>query len=51
MSRQKLNRRARTRYLCHAAILATLYIVLTYVTSLFGLASGAIQLRAVQNGV
>ena len=45
MSRQKLNRRARTRYLCHAAIIASIYIVLTYLTSLFGLASGAIQLR------
>ena len=45
MSRHAINRRARTRYLCHAAIIAALYVVFTYVTSLFGLASGAIQLR------
>ena len=45
MSRQTQNRRARTRYLCHAAIIASIYIVLTYLASMLGLASGAIQLR------
>ncbi len=38
-------RRKRIRFLTHAAIIAALYTVLTYVTALFGLASGAIQLR------
>ena len=45
MSHHTINRRAHTRNLCHAAIIAALYVVFTYVTSLFGLASGAIQLR------
>ena len=37
--------RARTRAICQAAIIAATYTVLTYVTALFGLASGVIQLR------
>ena len=45
MSQRTQVRQKRTRYLCHAAIIAALYIVFTYVTALFGLASGAIQLR------
>ena len=32
-------------YLTHAALIAALYVTLTYLTSLFGLASGAIQVR------
>ena len=41
----KTTRRQRTRTVCYAAIIAALYTALTYVTSLFGLASGVIQLR------
>lgn len=33
------------RTIAHAAIIAALYVVLTYVSALFGLASGAVQLR------
>ena len=39
------NRKKQTRFLCHAAIIASLYIAFTYVTAAMGLASGAIQLR------
>ncbi len=39
------NRKKQTRLLCHAAIIASLYIVFTYVAATLGLASGAIQLR------
>ena len=35
----------KTKHLVQAAIIAALYVVLTYVTSLFGLASGVIQVR------
>lgn len=35
----------KTKYLVQGAIIASHYIVLTYVTNLFGLASGAIQVR------
>ena len=44
MSIQTKNRK-RTRAICQAAIIAAAYTVLTYVTALFGLASGVIQLR------
>ena len=40
-----VNRKNQTRLLCHAAIIASLYIVFTYLTAMLGLASGAIQLR------
>lgn len=35
----------KTKKMTHAAIIASLYIVLTYVSNMFGMASGAIQLR------
>ena len=35
----------RTLFLCQAALVAALYVVLTYVARLFGLDSGVIQLR------
>lgn len=35
----------RTLFLCQAALIAALYVILTYVARLFGLDSGAIQLR------
>ena len=35
----------RTRYLTHAALIAALYVALTMLVHLFGLDSGAIQLR------
>lgn len=35
----------KTKFLSHAAIIAALYVVLTYVANMFGLASGAIQIR------
>ncbi len=34
-----------TRYLVHAALIAALYVVLTYIANLFGLANYAIQIR------
>ena len=34
-----------TRFVAHAALIAALYVALTYVASWLGLASGAIQLR------
>jgi uncharacterized membrane protein len=40
-----VNRKKQIRLLCHAAIIASLYIVFTYLTAMLGLASGAIQLR------
>ena len=40
-----INEKQQTRLLCHAAIIASLYIAFTYVTAMLGLASGAIQLR------
>jgi|LFRM01.2.fsa_nt_gb uncharacterized membrane protein len=36
---------AKTVLICRAAIIAALYVVLTYLSNIFGLASGAIQLR------
>lgn len=37
--------RNKTKFITHAAIIAALYVVLTYLTSLFGLASGPVQCR------
>ncbi len=45
MSIPTSNKKRQTRLLCHAAIIAALYTVFTYVTAALGLASGAIQLR------
>ena len=45
MSIQNRNRKKQTKLLCHAAIIASLYIAFTYLTATLGLASGAIQLR------
>ena len=36
---------SKTLFLCQAALIAALYVVLTYVARLFGLDSGVIQLR------
>ena len=35
----------KTKYITKSAMIATLYIILTYITNLFGLANGAIQIR------
>lgn len=35
----------KTKYITSAAMIAALYVVLTYLSSLFGLSSGAIQVR------
>ena len=35
----------KTVYLCHAAVIAALYVVLTFVANAFGYASGVIQVR------
>ncbi|MBR5554069.1 MAG: QueT transporter family protein [Clostridia bacterium] len=35
----------RTKHLIHGAMIAALYVILTYVSALFGLSSGSIQLR------
>lgn len=35
----------KTRVLTHAALIATLYVVLTYISNLAGLANGAVQVR------
>lgn len=37
--------RGRTLFVTQAALIAALYVVLTFVSSIFGLASGAIQVR------
>ncbi len=37
--------KGKTKFLTHAAIIAALYVLLTLLSQLFGLASGAIQLR------
>ena len=37
--------KSRTLFVCYSAIIAALYVVLTYVSSMLGLSSGAIQLR------
>ena len=40
-----MKRNAKTVFLCQGAIIAALYVVLTYVAKLFGLDSGVIQVR------
>ena len=40
-----MKRRSKTIFLCQGAIIAAIYVVLTYVTHMFGLDSGVIQLR------
>ncbi|MBE6600567.1 MAG: QueT transporter family protein [Ruminococcaceae bacterium] len=35
----------RTKYVCHASLIAAMYAVLTFLSSLFGLSSGVIQCR------
>ncbi|MBR2021386.1 MAG: QueT transporter family protein, partial [Clostridia bacterium] len=35
----------KTRYVSHAAIISAIYVVLTYLTNLIGLANGAVQCR------
>ena len=35
----------KTKFLSHAAIIAALYVILTYLANILGLASGAIQIR------
>ncbi len=40
-----MKNRKRTRFITQSAIIAAMYVVLTYVTSFFGLASGAVQCR------
>ena len=35
----------RVKFICHAAIIAALYVALTYLAAAMGLASGAIQVR------
>ena len=41
----KQSHKARTLYLTQAACIAALYVILTLLSNLFGLASGAIQIR------
>ena len=36
---------ARILFLTHAALIAALYVVLTYIANMLGIASGAIQVR------
>ena len=40
-----MNNKNKTLYLTQAALIAAMYFVLTWVSNLFGLASGAVQLR------
>ena len=40
-----MKRKAKTVFLCQGAIIAALYVVLTYAAKLFGLDSGVIQVR------
>ncbi len=40
-----MNKRNKTALLTRGAIIAAVYVVLTYITNLFGLASGAVQIR------
>ncbi len=37
--------RKNTKFLVHASFIAALYVVLTYISAMFGLSSGAIQVR------
>ena len=41
----KINSQKRTLYLCQAAVIAALYVVLTFLANMLGLASGVIQIR------
>ena len=41
----KTNSQKRTLYLCQAAVIAALYVVLTFLANMLGLASGVIQIR------
>jgi uncharacterized membrane protein len=45
LKEQKMKKKSTTLFLCRAAIVAALYVALTYVSFAFGLASGVIQLR------
>ena len=45
MENKKMKSKAKTIYLCQGAIIAASYVVLTYVTHMFGLDAGVIQLR------
>lgn len=40
-----MKRNNRIRFICYSGIIAAVYVVLTYLTNLFGLASGAVQCR------
>lgn len=40
-----MNQKQRTLYLCQAAVIAALYVILTFLANLMGLASGVIQIR------
>ncbi len=40
-----MKRKAKTLYICQAAIIAAAYIVLTFLCHMFGLDAGAVQLR------
>jgi uncharacterized membrane protein len=40
-----MKNRAKTIFLCQGAIIAAIYVVLTYITHMFGLDSGVIQIR------
>ena len=40
-----MNQKQRTLYLCQAAVIAALYVILTFLANLLGLASGVIQIR------
>jgi len=44
-SAPRLSPRAKTLYLCTAAIIAAMYVALTHLSNAFGLASGVIQCR------
>ena len=45
MENRKMKNRAKIVFLCQGAIIAASYVVLTYLTHLFGLDAGVIQLR------
>lgn len=40
-----MNQKQRTLYLCQAAVIAALYVILTFLANMLGLASGVIQIR------
>lgn len=40
-----MKKKSNTRFITQTAIIAAIYVVLTYISSVFGLASGAIQCR------